>query len=96
MQFTEFTDPDSQITYQYSEFSIANTEFVINFCSDIDAVSIFSLLGEDVASYLKLYSTCTVKFMAKEHLENSALNLNLYAPAPNHHFRRKEIIALQK
>lgn len=33
MQFIEFTDPDSGISYQYSEFTIANVAFIINFCS---------------------------------------------------------------
>ncbi len=34
MQFIEFTNPDSGISYQYSEFTIANVAFIINFCSE--------------------------------------------------------------
>lgn len=91
MQFIELTDPDSGVVYQYSEFSIAGVVFVINFCIDVEIVSTLSVLGEDVADYLRKYTACTVKFMAKEHLESD----NLYAPALNHRFKRKEIVALQ-
>lgn len=95
MQFIEFIDPDSGITYQYSEFCVANVSFIINFCSDSEIISTFSVLGEDIANYLKIYTACTVKFMAKEHLESEESNFNLYAPATNHLFHRNEIMALQ-
>lgn len=91
MQFIELTDPDSGVVYQYSEFSIVGVVFVINFCTDVEIVSTLSVLGEDVADYLRKYTACTVKFMAKEHLESD----NLYTPALNHRFKRKEIVALQ-
>lgn len=95
MQFTTFVDPDSGISYQYGEFTIADVTFVINFCTDKDVASTFSALGNDVSYYVQKYTTCTVKFMAKEHLENPNPNVDLYAPASNHQFKRKEIIALQ-
>ncbi|AJE07859.2 Lhr family helicase [Mannheimia haemolytica] len=96
MQFIEFTDPDSGISYQYSEFTIANVAFIINFCSDADVISTLSALGKDITNYINTYSCCTIKFMAKEHLENSGSNIDIYAPAANHQFKRKEIIALQE
>lgn len=50
MQFIEFTDPDSGISYQYSEFTIANVAFIINFCSDADVISTLSALGKDITN----------------------------------------------
>ncbi|HHW7519898.1 TPA: hypothetical protein ACU18R_001477 [Mannheimia haemolytica] len=55
MQFIEFTDPDSGISYQYSEFTIANVAFIINFCSDADVISTLSALGKDHKLYKHLF-----------------------------------------
>lgn len=93
IQFLESTFEN--IRHQFTYFTIANVDYIIDFSDDIDLLANLTE-NQEILSLLNYKKAYTVKFAVRDYYESSQNHIDLYAPPKGKKFSRTNIQELKQ